>query len=134
MIRLYSIAEDPYDDGQGPGVWIAVWACRNDEALEYAYKATGTRELHLVGDPITIPGEPRDDLPIPISDRRPEILRLLGWHYDDELYCQSCDLAAMGLPHHAVCPDCEECPTCAREQWAEDWCHCVVRKEAGGAA
>lgn len=122
---LYNIAEDPSDEGWG--IWVAVWATRNDEALAFAYDVTEAAHLEIVDGPWTIDGPDVGDIRIPSRETRPAMLRILGWHQGDELYCGSCDMAPMGLPQYAVCPDCELCRECAdQEIFTEDRCHCVI--------
>ena len=119
--KLYNIAEHP--DDAGAGVWIAVWAHGDDEALSFAYGATGSETLQVVGRPWDFLGEPSH---IPSREQRPEILRQIGWHQGDEWYCRTCDQAPMGLEQFAVCPECEECRECAAEEGDPEYqCQCI---------
>ena len=47
-------------------------------------------------------------------DRDRERYRELGWHCDDDSFCQRCGLYSCNLERHEACYKCELCPECAQ--------------------
>lgn len=57
----------------------------------------------------------RSDAKGEYAEQDVEILRQLGWTYEDEATCNSCGLAPMGMDKYEVCEDCELCLDCGHE-------------------
>ena len=114
-LKLFSITDDP---GADEGAWWdAVWAPDEVSALVWAdnhYSGELPKDEpvlnvgHICEQTEYIhPGQ--DDVH---HERRPQILRLAGWKWQDEYSCECCDLAAMDIPEFAVCGECILCPEC----------------------
>lgn len=115
-MNLYVLHNDPA--GCGPiedRRYAAVWAEAIEEAIATAEPVLGP----VVGDapePYACdqasPGlidPPAEAVQV---ERRPEVLRLLGFWLPGEIACCNCGLYPMDLPEHALCPGCDHCPDC----------------------
>ena len=63
----------------------------------------------------------------PHEERRPEVLRQLGWRFVGEYECDCCGLCAMGMNEHYVCPECRTCRECAAEDPNREPCEACGR-------
>ena len=132
-MKIYSITDNISADGP-EGFWIAVWARTKAEAMEFAKHEYSKNKMEKISDILDfVEVITNNDYLIkykpsiiePCQETRPEVLRLLGWRYDDEAWCVCCDLAPMGMEKYEICDDCDQCRECASEEMAIYQCHCV---------
>lgn len=140
-MNLWVVTDDV--DWQEFGLFAHVWAWGADEARDvawdnYEYREMGERPS--LSARIHHPWPNRDTWPTPLmaiphAEARWSVLRELGWHYEDEDYCDACERYPFGSddPEHTVCPDCNFCGSCAMEE--TEYCLCVAEvEEAANAA
>ena len=119
--------------------WVAVAAENEDQARVLAaafYDGEAPRnewnwktafEIREV-DTSNWPERLQPQYPQQITDL--ESLRLMGWREEGESECESCGLAAMGMPAYEICDDCYccteccECVKCAACRYLIDMCVC----------
>ncbi|MCA9174279.1 MAG: hypothetical protein KDB14_07305 [Planctomycetales bacterium] len=137
----------PWEDG---GFCECVWAWGADEARRAAWhhyehqidhvddiessdavgdcKISDDRLAKVLTASIVEPWPNRATWPVPEHDtphaeRRLEVLRLLGWRWEDESYvCERCECYALGMDEYRVCPECYTCRKCAAEEPNREFC------------
>lgn len=110
---IYTITDmGPHDDWEGCW-WASIWAESSIDALRFAQKIYSGEwpdsEIQLrVTRTDSHPDAPQI---VPVQEQRPEVLRDLGWRYDDEEECERCGLSAFAIDAHEVGEDglCGEC-------------------------
>ncbi len=110
---IYTITDmGPHDDWECSW-WASIWAASETEALQFAQKIySGNRSVDELELRVTrIDSHPDAPQIVPIQEQRPEVLRELGWRYEDEEECERCGLSAFAIEEHEVGEDglCGEC-------------------------
>ena len=125
-LQLY-IATGPASGLDWDDAWsAAVWADGHERAVEVATDAYRESEHYDPRDePVLLDVDPArlDRRPLPATDatprhdwpheeRRPQVLRRLGWCVIGESTCSTCGLAPMDMDEFDLCGGCDQCPEC----------------------
>lgn len=124
MMQLFQFHDDPTHECQADERWWGlVWAVDYQQGLAIAashYSGDGPLceavkwEEFFGGSPVAVetPELAEHRPKHPKFERNAIVQRLAGWSECDEDHCDSCGLAAMGIPRYAVCDGCNQCKEC----------------------
>jgi hypothetical protein len=142
-MNLYELHDDPGNvlDWE-ERTCLSVWADTPDEARTIylrrlpsltEYDEEFLASLVPVCKPATWKGDEfQPEIATPHEERRPEVLRSLGWAYECERRCEACDLAPFGEDRFRVCGECGLCRECRAASQIERCEDCQDGDEAEG--
>lgn len=97
--------------------WLAIWADRAEDAIDL-YRRKHEEPRLTIEDVDCVVADPQPESPqelvLPAVDRRPLVLRSLGWYVPGDAECELCGLFEYdGLV--PVCADCGNCTACGHQ-------------------
>ena len=104
-------------------VWsIALWAESHDEAKKLAWEKYPHRnEDGATSDCLEFTLHQYNSIfkhtpEFSGEEKRPEVLRILGYRNDEEYPCYGCEMAACGIAEFKVCDECGYCNECGHNE------------------